>query len=71
MTKFFEESEGVKSITRVNTSLLIWAGIFIALATTITPFFGTQVDMMQNFTFSVTLIGSGLAGKLIQKPFEK
>ena len=70
MTKFFEEAEGVKSITRVNTSLLIWAGIFIALVTTIAPLLGTQIDMMQNFTFSVTLIGSGLAGKLIQKPME-
>ena len=70
MTKFFEESEGVKSITRVNTSLLIWAGIFIALVTTISPLFGTQLDMVQNFTLSITLIGSGLAGKLIQKPME-
>ena len=30
MTGYFEEAEGQKSITRVNTSLLVWAGIFIA-----------------------------------------
>ena len=33
MIGFFEEKEGQKSITRVNTSMLIWAGIFIALLT--------------------------------------
>lgn len=70
MTGYFEEAEGQKSITRVNTSLLIWAGILIALITTIVPMFGTQVDAVQNFTFSITLIGTGLGGKLIQKPME-
>lgn len=71
MTGFFEEKEGQKSITRVNTSLLVWAGILIALATVASSLFGMEVDTAQNFTFSITLIGSGLAGKLIQKPMEK
>ena len=71
MIGFFQENENQNSITRVNTSLLIWAGIFIALITTIVPLFGTAVDTVQNFTFSMSLIGTGLAGKLIQKPMEE
>lgn len=71
MIGFFEEAEGQKSITRVNTSLLIWAGLFIALYSTVAPVFGVQVDVGNNFMFSATLIGTGLGGKLIQKPMEK
>ena len=71
MIGYFEEAEGQKSITRLNTSLLIWAGLFIALYTVIAPAFGTVVDVGNNFMFSATLIGTGLGGKLIQKPMEK
>ena len=55
----------------MNTSLLIWAGLFIALYTVIAPAFGMVVDVGNNFMFSATLIGTGLGGKLIQKPMEK
>ena len=71
MTGYFEEKEGVKSINRVNTSLLIWAGLFIALFSVFAPAAGLQVDTGQNYMFSLTLIGTGLGGKLIQKPMEK
>ena len=71
MTGYFEEAEGQKSITRVNTSLLVWAGLFVALFTVLAPVFSLSVDTGQNYMFSVTLIGTGLGGKLIQKPMEK
>jgi len=71
MTGYFEEADGKKSINRVNTSLLIWAGLFISLFTVIVPLFGTVVDTGNNFMFAITLIGTGLGGKLIQKPMEE
>jgi hypothetical protein len=71
MIGFFQEKENENSIMRVNTSLLIWAGLLISLVTTFAPLVGMQIDTGQNYTFAITLITAGLGGKLIQKPFEK
>jgi len=71
MTGFFQEKEGVNSIMRINTSLLVWAGLLIALVTVFMPLSGMTFDAGQNYTFSVTLIGMGLSGKVLQKFKEK
>ncbi len=71
MIGFFQEAEGVNSIMRINTSLLVWAGLLISLVTVFMPLTGMNIDTGQNYTFAVTLISMGLGGKLVQKYGEK
>lgn len=70
-TGFFQEKEGVNSIMRLNTSLLVWAGLAISIFTVLGKAFGLEVDAGTNFTFAVTLIGIGITGKFVQKFGEK
>lgn len=69
---FFQEKEGVYSIMRLNTSLLVWAGMFVLLVTALSGFIGVSTDnAAQNVTIGFGMIGTGITGKFVQKFGEK
>lgn len=65
---FFQEKEGVNSAMRLNSSLAIWAGLFVLLFTVASPIIGIpNENPAQNITIGFGLVGGGFTGKFVQK----
>ena len=61
--KFFEEAPGVKSWTRLAaTWLILWA--------TCSSFYCMAKGIAMDYTLIFFLVGTAVAGKVIQKPME-
>ena len=72
MVGFFQEKEGVNSAMRLNTSLLVYAGIFVLLFTVVGELIGVPLDNpAQNVTIGFGMIGTGITGKAVSKFSEK
>jgi len=71
MVGFFQEKEGVNSAMRLNSSLAVYIGLGIAVFSVVGAAFGLTIDVAQNLTYSLSLIGGGFGFKTMQKYGEK